>query len=244
MGLSDIIRELKDTRQQVNEKIDTLGEKMEERCTRLENDLELLRAEITRTKEEKDEVKQKLDDLENRSRKNSIVFHGIREKVGETWEDTEKTLCYTLSEKLNIAVDDGYFERAHRVGKPNVKGRPIITLCSSYKKKVRLMKISKEKKPEGLYANEDYSETVRQARRKLTEVMKKKRDLGFTAFLSYNKLIVKNSLGKQNIYMVDMATQTVMRVRRSFDDAIRSYAAVAEPNGDSQTEVNDRAAME
>ena len=77
VDLSDIMREFKDTRQQVNEKIDALGERMEERCTRLENDLESLRADITRTKEERDEVKQKLDDLENRSRRNNIVFHGI-----------------------------------------------------------------------------------------------------------------------------------------------------------------------
>ena len=127
-SLSDIVRELKDTSQQVNDKIDALGEKMEERCIILEKNLEVLRAEITKTKEERDEVKQKLDDLENRYRRNNIVFHGIRENMGETLEETEKILCNTLSKKHSMPVDDGYFERTHRVANQMSKVHPSVTM--------------------------------------------------------------------------------------------------------------------
>lgn len=46
--------------------------------------------------------------------------------------------------------------------------------------------------------------------------------LDLCAYLSYNKLIVKNMHGRQNIYMYDSDRKTTMMVKESFPEPGRS----------------------
>lgn len=220
VGLCDIMRELRETRSQVNEKIDALGTKLDERYTELEGEIVTLKGEFAELKVDRNSLRQKVDDLENRARRNNVIIHGIEEDVKESWLDTEEKACRTLQEGLGLEVDGQWFERVHRVGKPSKKGRPIMALCSSFKRKAQLMQAAKERKPEGLFINDDFSVPVREARKKLGAVMKQKREAGHIANLRYNKLIVKSETGKQNIYMYDEGTDAVSQVRNSFQESV------------------------
>lgn len=217
LGFADIMRELKETRIQVNDKIDALGERMEAKYQVLEENIDLLKQELSETKKERDNMRHKIDDLENRSRRNNIIFHGVSETEHE---DCELKLCDTINEKLELSVDAGNFERVHRLGRPNRNGRPLIALCSSYKIKMQILKAVKDTKPAGFFVNEDYSEPVRHARKILNDMKKTKRELGYSAFLVYNKLVVKNDARKENVYILEEGTQKVEQIRRSFDDTI------------------------
>ena len=59
------------------------------------------------------DIKKKLTELEDRSRRNNIRIDGIAEEPGETWEECETKAHRLLSEDLDI--NDVVIERAHRV---------------------------------------------------------------------------------------------------------------------------------
>ena len=58
----------------------------------------------------------KLVDLEDHSRRNNPKMDGIKEKVGQSWEDCEAEVEKLFREKLDIE-DKIIIERAHRAKK-------------------------------------------------------------------------------------------------------------------------------
>ena len=59
------------------------------------------------------------DYLENQSRRNNLRVDGVKEKPGETWEDTEAALRQVVQKELKLPaeqVDALKIERAHRTG--------------------------------------------------------------------------------------------------------------------------------
>lgn len=82
--LSDIMKEIRDSRAELNTRFDEL---VKENKT--------LRCDL-------DAVQLKLVELEDRSRRNNLIISGIAESRTETWEETENKLTTTLSEDLSI----------------------------------------------------------------------------------------------------------------------------------------------
>ena len=79
---------------------------------------------------------------------------------------------------------------------------------------------AREIKPKGLFVREDFSEGVRMARNRMSDMLSTARNLKLKSYLSFNKLIVVNNDNKKNIYMYDEAADAVKKVRDSFDDNI------------------------
>lgn len=78
------------------------------------------------------ELKEKVRNLECRSRRDNLRVDGRREYEEESWDDTEELLKGILHEKLG--VNDIQIERAHQAGpKQAGKDRAIIAKFSSYK---------------------------------------------------------------------------------------------------------------
>ena len=61
---------------------------------------------------------QKMEYLENQSRRNNIRVNGIPESDNETWEDAEVKVKRAIKDNLGIEVD---IERAHRVERRKIK---------------------------------------------------------------------------------------------------------------------------
>ena len=59
------------------------------------------------------DIRNKLTELEDRSRGNNIRIDGITEEPGETWEECERKVQRLFSKKLDL--NDVVIERAHRV---------------------------------------------------------------------------------------------------------------------------------
>ena len=59
------------------------------------------------------EIRNKLTELEDRSRRNNIGIDGRAEEPGETWEECERKVQRLLREEPDI--NDVVIERAHRV---------------------------------------------------------------------------------------------------------------------------------
>ena len=122
----------------------------------------------------------KASDLEDRSRRNNVVFYNIPE------EDTgEPEDC--LSKIIDLVKDVGFFEsdytleldRAHRLGrKPQAsedgtRPRPIIARFCFYQDKLKVMSNGKLFKHTGFAARDDYSKLTLNMHKELIEHVKK-----------------------------------------------------------------------
>lgn len=162
-----------------------------------------------------DDVSQKIqgltsttDYLENQSRRNNLRIDGIPEIPKETWEQTEELIKDTLISKLHLSketVDSIEMERAHRIAsrkypneKPRAdKPRTVVLKLTKFKDKELIIKQAKDVKSRGLFVNEDFSQRVLDKRRELLPEMKKAREAGKIAYLSYDRLVVKGDVVKQ-----------------------------------------------
>ncbi|KAL7374361.1 hypothetical protein ABVT39_027177 [Epinephelus coioides] len=99
-----------------NEHFDTANNNWHE----LKNSLQFTQHEI---------VDRSADYLENQSRRNNLVFTGIKESPNETWASSENKVRSIITTNLNLDANSMAIERAHRTGKldTNNKGhRPIL----------------------------------------------------------------------------------------------------------------------
>lgn len=134
------------------------------------------------------------DDLENRSRRNNLIFYGINEDANETWAISEAKVAKTCDNLLGLKLEDTHIERAHRLGRFNAgRCRPIIVNFSSFKTKQGILSQGLRFKDSGISIREDFSESVRQDRRKLLEYAKAQ-NVPFQ--LRFNKLL----MGQKSYY--------------------------------------------
>lgn len=111
------------------------------RVEAIENSFKSLTLEVTKFMEEVGtkvgDIEHKFDNLEQYSRRNCLVVHGVAENQNENVVD----LCLTLfKEKLNLQVPMVCIDRAHRLGKQKVTAtnvlkngsRPIIVKFTGY----------------------------------------------------------------------------------------------------------------
>lgn len=107
---------------------------------------------VKRLEKENRDLRQKVDDLENQSRCDSLVFYGIPESSDgrETWEMRENKVCECIREQFgmqNVDEDrDLQIERAHRVGRKLAgKTRPIVARFTRWKDKQTVLEKAREK---------------------------------------------------------------------------------------------------
>ncbi|KAH8019606.1 hypothetical protein HPB51_020305 [Rhipicephalus microplus] len=58
----------------------------------------------------------RLDDLEDRSRRENVLFFGISDSPNETWAQSEGHVRDLLSRHLDMHISDSEVSRAHRLG--------------------------------------------------------------------------------------------------------------------------------
>ena len=114
----------------------------------------------------------KLDDQENRSKRNNIIFFGIENGEREDEVSCEETVNKLLKDKLGLT--DVKFDRVHRLG--NKQTAPIIARCTFYKQKLDILKRRTKLRGTKIYINEDYSKNIRDVRQKINELTKADRE--------------------------------------------------------------------
>ena len=138
------------------------------------------------------DIKAKLNDLENKSRRNNLRFDGLKDSPDETWEESERKLAGVLNQ-LDLDPNEIEFERAHRVGKfDKNKKRTIIVKMLRYKDREDVLKAARKKKLANIYVNEDYCEETIKRRKELIPVMKEKRAEGKFCYINVDKLVVRD----------------------------------------------------
>lgn len=143
-----------------------------------------LKSELKTVREENKNLSQKVDDLENRSRRNNLVFYGIPAKLGLGPENCIETLSGILRDFVGLNEDDvKIIERCHRTPThktttDNSKPHIIHVAFSSFvaKQKVRKACIDKFKTEEyrggKIYVSDDFSRRIQLPKNKM-ETFKK-----------------------------------------------------------------------
>ena len=115
----------------------------------------------------------KLDDLENRSRRNNLCFEGILKSPNETWQESESKIKHLISNHMPQVGTNFVIERAHRVGRPRSDSKPrkIVARFLNYKDREAVFKAKKELHGLNMFVNEDYSvNEVRSNKTKWTDL--------------------------------------------------------------------------
>ncbi|XP_065661851.1 uncharacterized protein LOC136084801 [Hydra vulgaris] len=83
-------------------------------------------------------------------------------------------------------------ERAHRAGKEDIKKhRTIVVKLLDFKYKEAILRNSSKLKGKNIFINEDFCAETNRIRKDLQEKMKIERQSGKFAYISYDKLIVR-----------------------------------------------------
>ena len=136
-------------------------------------------------------VEDKLTDLENRSRRENLLFFGIPDDREESWASSEEKISTFLKEKLGLDKDI-VFHRVHRIGKyrRGANARPIIAKLLLSKDKELIMKNVGKLKDTGFSISEDFCQVTRDRRKLLLPHLKKAKSLGKKAVLRVDTLAI------------------------------------------------------
>lgn len=136
-------------------------------------------------------MEEKIDDLENRERRNNLLFFGFEEAAWETWDQTLRFVEESVARTMGITISSSDIERAHRLGRRiQGKTRPIIVKFSSFRTKLEILRRAGALRGTGFGVAEDFSKLVREQRRGLLPFYREARDAGRVAKLMYNKLYI------------------------------------------------------
>nr|XP_037273750.1 uncharacterized protein LOC119165772 [Rhipicephalus microplus] len=158
-----------------------------------------------------------VDDLNNRMRRNNLVFKGVPEQAAEKWSDTEKLIHEFVTE--NLGIQPGEIERAHRVGqrKPD-RTRPVVVKFLNFKDKSNILKNAfklKDLATPRVWIEEDFSPRVQLIRKTLRDFARAKRQKNEKYKLQFDKLIMGNV-----IFTVDSSSNKVVPIPRQDAPAI------------------------
>jgi len=130
------------------------------------------------------EIGAKTVDLEDRSRRQNLVFYGIPEEKINSNKEREKCdeKLTTALNQCNIPINTDYtmvFDRVHRLGKfkkDATKPRPIIAKFTYYRDKETVLSKRRNLAGFDLSMSEDYSKTTLDIHRELVNYAKEAKD--------------------------------------------------------------------
>nr|KAG5685191.1 hypothetical protein BaRGS_011090 [Batillaria attramentaria]KAG5689412.1 hypothetical protein BaRGS_017930 [Batillaria attramentaria] len=195
-AMSENMNSLSESVSSLQAKVQDLTDEVKE----LRDDNEDLREENTELKKTLQQMEHKVDDLENRSRRNNIIVHGLPSvtSVGdkqETWEQCEQALQNMFQEKLGIN-EEMILDRAHRL-RPGDSKSPIVARFAFSKDKERVMRAKLKLKGTDIFVGDDFSKNVRDIRKKLSPFLKKAKEEKKLCKMVFDHLVME---GKRYVY--------------------------------------------
>lgn len=183
---------------EVNERMAGMEKGLSEKLEKQEQKITKLEEENMRLRESLKQLEGKQDDLENRSRRNNLIFYGVPENQNtpETWDDCGRKILDIIVNDIKLeGITDRDVERAHRLGGQFGK-RPIIVKFMHFRVKEKILLARRNLKGTNIFINEDFSTKIRQEREILTAEMKNAREKGDTATVTFNKLKINGKIYK------------------------------------------------
>lgn len=164
----------------------------------------------------------RLNELEDRSRRDNLIFHGLPDNI-ETWQETESNTTRVISSITDTFPADA-IQRAYRLGSfmPN-KSRPVIVKFASFKTKEKLLSLRSQFKHKNISISEDFSVATRTARRKLIAFGKSQAS-SEPFKLRYDKLILN---GKSYVY--NAHSDEIQELKQRSNNVVRASPVPSRP---------------
>lgn len=190
------MNEITDNLKSLNTKVDTISDT----CDLLKSENETLKKQNEELCTKVSNLEQQIDSIEGQSRRNNLIFHGIKGNVSETWGVSENKVRSFISDELGIQTGESIdLERVHRLRIPgNRNDGPIIAKFTKFKDREMVHNFAR-KKLDGrsqYRVAEDFTPRVRQTRRALGEHLVRARNKGHRASMKFDKLVIENKIYK------------------------------------------------
>ena len=143
---------------------------------------------------------EKLEYLENQSRRNNVRIDGIPEEDNETWLNTETKAKEVLQEKLHLSFEP-VIERAYRTGtrsRPsaadgiNTRPRTIVCRLRDWKQKDEILRAARRMEPPGMFFSEDLANETMEKRKAQLDKLKEAKRAGKMAYFVLDRLLIKD----------------------------------------------------
>ncbi|XP_065296644.2 uncharacterized protein [Dermacentor albipictus] len=171
-----MLSEVRANQQKLEEKVSSLAsrvatvESLVESYEANQNGVDLPRVVDEAVRDQTAAIISRLDELEDSSRRDNLIFYGIPDVPAENWSESETKIRNCLTSLLQITLIDEAISRAHRLGSYAVnKHRPIIVKFSSSKLKQKVFTERKKFKGSGISVSEDFCRATRLSQKKLIE---------------------------------------------------------------------------
>ncbi|XP_077564631.1 uncharacterized protein LOC144180103 [Haemaphysalis longicornis] len=188
------IEEVKNNQKVLDNKVSDLTTRLanlEEKVNAFENVSEESRLDCSvasAIRSENAALRARLDDYEDRSRRDNLIFHGISDTAAETWSDTEEKVRAILSSSFEMLLSDDAISRAHRLGAFVAdKCRPVVVRFASFKVRDTIFSKKAKLRNTNININEDFCKATRTARKKLTDFGKAS---GQKYSVKHNKVVI------------------------------------------------------
>lgn len=160
---------------------------------RMEEKLEPLMEDNRNLKIKVEKLENEIEYLKKGEKKNNILVFGLEENESSI-PDLLKKLKDKFNTDLKIKIEDYEVNKIRRIGhkkRDYNKPRPVLYSLVNNWKKIEILK--KKKLLKDIYITEDYSKEVLEKRKALQAQLKEEWEKGNTAYLKYDKLIVKEN---------------------------------------------------
>ncbi|KOB76037.1 Endonuclease-reverse transcriptase [Operophtera brumata] len=161
---------------------------------KMDEKLQPLVEENCKLKQKVELLEKKVEILEREKKKNNLMIFGLEET-----ERSNFALVEAVVQEINnlgVKLEIQEINKVQRVGQKqeNGRARPItLTLTNSWK---RIEILKNKKNSNKIYITEDFPKPILEIRRSLQQKLVAERNKGNYAYISYDKLVVKEN--KQN----------------------------------------------
>lgn len=228
LNLTTDLVDIKKGMQFISDKSDDIAKENKEKDKKASEIYNKMTEDIKQAHENVAVVKEKTEDLEDRSRRNNLVFFNIPETDnanGTAREDCEKLIMDELAAHGLLGEYNVYVDRAHRLGprkRSHKHPRPIIVRFTYYKQKQELLQKSKLLKDSVMNMSEDYSRETLAIHKKLRATAKDAKD---NLYMDPAKCIVRYHVTYRKVvitYALDKNDKSSKTFSKSFSlDSIR-----------------------
>ncbi|KAI5694805.1 hypothetical protein M8J75_005825 [Diaphorina citri] len=171
--------------------------------------------ELTSIKEQLSKQDERLNNLEQYSRRNCLLIHGVAE-VGagsESEDDCVASAVSIFKEKLKVDILPFHIDRAHRIGKKDsAKNRAIIVKFVSYAQRRLVFSVKKLLKGSGIHITESLTKMNYQILDEAKKIYYKE-----NVWTYDGRVIVKDRLDRKHtvVSMEDLKSLTVKTLANS-----------------------------
>lgn len=211
--------------------IDTVSSNISTTVKHQEQIIEKLSEDVSSIRNERDNLKESVTDLQCRSMKNNLIFSGLGGE--DKYEDTESKLRDFIFYELGIE-ERIQFGNVHRFGRfVRGKHRPIVARFIYFNDLKKVKESAYKLKGSNFGIGEQYPAVIEDRRKALYPVMKESKKAGDKAKLVRDKLYINGKL-----YVPDTASQKTPTDHTTGTD--RQYSDVARGGPSPSGNVNDR----